>query len=547
MFKIRLTILLVPVAIGFITSCTYKHPADLCITNARIYTCDSVFNLAEAIVIKNGTILAIGTSAALQQQYACAQTIDAKGLCMYPGFIDAHCHFTGYANDLYKCNLKGTTSFSAVIQRITSYATTINTEWIYGRGWDQNDWNVQDFPNNTALNTIFPNRPVILKRIDGHAILVNDEALKRAGINANTKIQGGEIVLKNGKPTGLLIDNAMLAVERCVPELPDSVFSRYVKQTEAQCIALGLTAVHDCGVSTRVIHQLKTLYDSNALNISVYALIRDEPQDIAYWLKKGPLHFKGLHVRGFKLYADGALGSRGACLKKPYTDANQHYGLMLQAPSELEDKIKQISKHPFQICTHAIGDSANQVVLNLYTKYMVNANTKRWRVEHAQVIDVNDLTQKRWNKIIPSVQPTHAISDHAWAEKRIGNRMTGAYAYASLLNASGILALGTDFPVEDINPLHTFIAAVFRTDINGLPANGFLTQEAITRTQALLGMTRWAAYAGFEEQDRGSLEPGKRADFILSAVDLLQDTEAQIRQFKVHSTYIHGKRMYSQN
>ncbi|MFZ9455477.1 MAG: amidohydrolase, partial [Bacteroidia bacterium] len=433
-----------------------------------------------------------------------------------------------------------------VIKRVSEYAKTHTTEWIYGRGWDQNDWNIQEFPDNTELNALFPDRPVILKRIDGHAILANAAALKRAGIHSGTKIAGGEVVLKNGKPTGLLIDNAMLAIERCVPELPDSVFSRYIKQTEMQCMALGLTSVHDCGVSTQVIQQLKKLYDSNTLNISIYALIQDQPEDISYWLKQGPLQYKGLHVGAFKIYADGALGSRGACLKKPYWDAPDQYGFMLQSPKQLEEKIKRIRTSPFQICTHAIGDSANHTILHLYQKYIASAQKKRWRIEHAQVLDFKDLTNTLWRGIIPSVQPTHALSDYLWAEKRIGIRIQGAYAYASLLRASNIIALGTDFPVEDINPLHTFIAAVFRTDAHGIPESGFRKNEAISRTQALLGMTRWAAYAAFEEQVRGSLEPGKHADFILSSVDLLQDSEAEIRQFKVASTFIKGRRMYAE-
>lgn len=546
MFRICAPYKLIIFVLCLSMGCTFKQPADLCIINARIYTCDTLFEIAEAMVIKNGIVLATGKAEALQHTYACTKVIDAHGLCVYPGFIDAHCHFTGYANDLYKCNLKGTSSFSAVIKRVSEYAKTHTTEWIYGRGWDQNDWNIQEFPDNTELNALFPDRPVILKRIDGHAILANAAALKRAGIHSGTKIAGGEVVLKNGKPTGLLIDNAMLAIERCVPELPDSVFSRYIKQTEMQCMALGLTSVHDCGVSTQVIQQLKKLYDSNTLNISIYALIQDQPEDISYWLKQGPLQYKGLHVGAFKIYADGALGSRGACLKKPYWDAPDQYGFMLQSPKQLEEKIKRIRTSSFQICTHAIGDSANHTILHLYQKYIASAQKKRWRIEHAQVLDFKDLTNTLWRGIIPSVQPTHALSDYLWAEKRIGIRIQGAYAYASLLRASNIIALGTDFPVEDINPLHTFIAAVFRTDAHGIPVSGFRKNEAISRTQALLGMTRWAAYAAFEEQVRGSLEPGKYADFILSSVDLLQDSEAEIRQFKVASTFIMGRRMYAE-
>ena len=526
-------------------ACQSKPKADLMVYNARIYSCDSLCTVYEAMAVQNGRVLALGNADSLRSVYQFKQFKNLQSCVVYPGFIDAHCHFSGYAADMYKCSLKGSRSFDELLMRVKNYAKTASQEWIYGRGWDQTDWLPNDVLDFDRLNAAFPNRPVVLKRIDGHAMMVNQEALRRAGITAKTKIKGGCIELKNGIPTGLLIDNAMNPVEACIAPPPDSTWSRYLKTAQQHCLQLGLTGIQDCGVSTSTIRLLKSLYQKKELVLNNYVLVRDAPEELSYWLNQKPLKVNGLKVGGFKLYADGALGSRGACLKQAYSDEGMQKGFFLQPLDSIRQKLRRIQNSPYQVCTHAIGDSANGTVLLLYQEFMPQAHTNRWRIEHAQVIDQSINSLLLWKKIIPSVQPTHALSDRNWAEARLGQtRMQGAYAYKTLLRHAGLLALGTDFPVEEINPLHTFLAAVFRKDAKGLPNNGYRVEESISRTEALLGMTRWAAYASFSEGDLGSLEPGKQADFIVSAVDLIRDTESKIMRFEVLETYLQGKLVY---
>ena len=513
--------------------------------HAKIYTVDSVFSTAEAMAIRDGKIVATGSNEDILKHYEASEMIDASGKTIFPGFIDAHCHFTGFATDMWKCDLVGTTSFGEVINKITAYSKDAPMQWVYGRGWDQNDWAVKEFPDKKILDSLFPGRPVFLKRIDGHAAIVNQAALDIAGITEATIIKGGTIELKNGKPTGILVDNAMDIVELKIPLLSDSLAKKYYSDAQQLCFAVGLTGVHDCGISEHTVEMVDAEQQAGRLKMKIFALLSDSAQYYDRWIAKGPYITERLHVGGFKLYSDGALGSRGACLLQDYTDKPGWKGFLLSDANYFTSIAKKLANSTLQMCTHAIGDSGNRTILKIYADVLKEKNDRRWRVEHAQVIDANDFHFFAGYSIIPSVQPTHATSDMYWAETRVGStRIKNAYAYKQLLETNGWLPLGTDFPVEDISPFKTYYAAVVRKDAKGFPANGFQMENALTKQQAIRGMTIWAAKAAFEEKIKGSLEVGKSADFILLDHDLVTCNASDILKTTVKATYINGQKVF---
>lgn len=522
-----------------------KEKVDLILHNAVIYTVDSAFTKHEAMAVKNGTIVEVNSTEIILKKYYSEKEINVEGKTVLPGLIDAHCHFTGYATDMWKCNLTGTNSFKEVIQKIKLYSENAQQNWLYGRGWDQNDWEKKEFPDKEELDKLFPNRPVFLKRIDGHAALVNQKALDLAKVNEKTKINGGSIELKNGKPTGILIDNAMDLVDRIIPLPSDSMAIRYYQKAEQTCFSYGLTQVHDCGISEHTVELLEQAILLKKLRMKVFALLSDDSSYYDKWINKGVFKFKNLTVGGFKVYADGALGSRGACLLHPYSDKKNWSGFMLTSKSNVENIAEKLLNSNMQLCTHAIGDSANRQTLNIYGNYLKGKNNRRWRIEHAQVVNEKDFGLFEEFSIIPSVQPTHATSDMYWAGDRLGEeRIANAYAYKKLLHTNGVLPLGTDFPVEDISPFKTFYAAVARKDAKGFPEKGFQFDNALTREEALRGMTIWAAYACFDEQQKGSLEKGKVADFIILDTDIMNCASEKIIQAKVISNYINGENVF---
>ncbi len=526
-------------------SCKFREKVTVVVHHAIIYTVDDAFSTVEAMAISDGKILATGTNDEILKKYEGEQTIDAGGKSIFPGFIDAHCHFTGYATDRWKCDIVGTTSWQEIIDKITVYSKTAPMQWIYGRGWDQNDWDQKEFPNNSQLDSLFPDRPVYLKRVDGHAAIANSVALQMAGITADTKINGGSIELKNGKLTGILVDNAMGLVERKVPDISDSLAKQYYIEMQADCFAQGLTGVHDCGVSEHTIDLVQAAQKSGDLTMKIFALLRDDSSYYDRWVKKGRYTNGSLTVGGFKLYADGALGSRGACLLKDYSDKPGWKGFLLSTPEYFMDKAQRLANSNLQMCTHAIGDSGNRELLNVYATVLKGKNDKRWRIEHAQIVAPEDFHFFADYSIIPSVQPTHATSDMYWAGDRVGaERMEGAYAYKELLQTNGWMPLGTDFPVEDISPFKTFFAAVIRKDAKGYPAGGFQMENALTRQETIRGMTIWAAKAAFQENEKGSLQAGKAADFIMLDNDLMKCTEDKMLQTKVLVTYINGEKVF---
>jgi len=529
-----------------LSSCLMKEETDLIIHNATIYTVDNTFSKAAAMAVKDGKIIAIGAEREILNKYKAKEAIDAGTRPVYPGFIDAHCHFLGYGLSLQQVDLVGTKSFDEVIEKVVVFSKNNTSVWITGRGWDQNDWEVKEFPNKEKLDSLFPNTPVFLKRIDGHAALINSEALTRAGITAETKTDGGIIEVKNGELTGILIDNAIDLVSSRFPPPSKEQITKAFQNAEKDCFAVGLTTVDDAGLDKEIIDLIDSLHREGLLKMRIYAMINPARENLDYYSENGQLKTDRLNVRSFKFYADGALGSRGACLIEPYSDEPGNSGLLLNDAEYLKQMAQKIYDMEFQMNTHCIGDSANRLMLDIYGEILKGTNDKRWRIEHAQVIHPTDFEKFARYNIIPSVQPTHATSDMYWAEDRLGpERVKGAYAYKQLLEQNGMIALGTDFPVEDIKPLNTFYAAVSRKDNRSFPEGGYQIENALTREEALRGMTIWAAIANFEENEKGSLEVGKFADFVILDGDIMKTPLDKIQNIKVVSAFVNGEEVHS--
>jgi len=529
-------------------SCEPSEKVDLIVHNAKVYTVNSAFSTEEAFAVKAGKIIAIGAEHEIRNKYLSDNYLDAKKRPIFPGFIDAHCHFISYALNLQKANLVGTKSYQEVINKVVEYATNNpDDDWIIGRGWDQNDWDVKEYPTKEKLDSIFPDKPVYLTRIDGHAVLLNQKAIDLIGFTTSTQINGGIIEQKNGLLTGIIIDNAVDAAFKLVPKPNNKQIEKALTNAQHNLFEVGLTTVDDAGLDRNQIEIIDKLQQNKTLLMKVYAMISGTPELLDYYLNKGPIKTEKLNVSSFKFYADGALGSRGACLLNPYSDIleKEHYGLILTEKEFLEEKAQLLYDKGFQMNTHCIGDSANRMLLNIYAKTLKGTNDKRWRIEHCQVIDSNDYQFFSNYNIIPSVQPTHATSDMYWAESRLGHhRVKHAYAYKELLQQNGLIALGTDFPIEGISPLHTFYAAVSRKDKDNYPENGFQVENALTREEALKGMTIWAAISSFEENEKGSLEIGKSADFVLLDNDIMSCKENELLSTQVLETYINGEQVY---
>jgi len=536
-------------ALNWLSGCGAKREkVDLLVTNATVYTVDSAFSKAQAFAVRDGRFIAVGSSADLKARYQAAQEVDAQGQFIYPGFYDAHCHFYRYSLGLSSANLVGTTSWAEVVQRLQAQRRQYpQAAWLTGRGWDQNDWPGKQFPTKDTLDALFPDVPVLITRVDGHAALVNQKALDLAGVTARTPISGGTIARDaRGRLTGLLVDNATRLVSSKIPEPTPAEAAALLLQGQQKCLAVGLTSLADAGLDRSNIEQMGALQKEGKLFLRLYAMLNPTADNKAHYLKTGPVQTDQLTVSSFKVYADGAMGSRGACLVHPYADRPKETGFLLSTEKEFRALAKELAGSKFQMNTHAIGDSANRLILNIYGEALAGQKDRRWRIEHAQVITPADMPKFGQYGIVPSVQPTHATSDMYWAGERLGaQRLKTAYAYRELLKQYGQLALGSDFPVEDINPLYGFHAAVARQDAKNYPAGGFQPENAISRQDALRGMTTWAAHAGFEEKRKGQIKPGLLADFVVLNADLLTAPATQLRTLPVQQTWIGGKKVWS--
>ncbi len=527
------------------TSCSER--VDLIVHNATIYNGNTFNVTSSAFAVKDGVFIDVSENDDdILKNYSSNNIIDAQGLPVYPGFIDSHAHFYNLGFFKSQVDLVGTKSLDEVIERIKIYDSDRNINFIVGRGWDQNDWSNKSFPTNKTLNEQFPNKPVVLRRIDGHAYLVNDAALKLTNISTSSKVDGGEFVKIRGKLTGVLIDNAMQLIDDIIPDPTIEETVKALIAAQEACFENGLTTISDAGLSKDQIMLIDSLQKQGILDIKIYAMIDGmDNESLNYFLETGPLKTPKLNVRSVKVYADGALGSRGASLIRPYSDRRNYNGLMRTPIDSIRELAFKLAGTGFQMNTHAIGDNANRVVLNAYKDALYDYRDPRWRIEHAQVIHPDDY--KLFNpKIIPSVQPTHATSDMYWLNNRIGkNRAKHSYALADLYEKSGVIALGTDFPVEEISPIMTFYAATVRKDSDGFPPDGFQPENALGRGDALLGMTYYGAYANFEENEKGSIEIGKMADFVILDNDIIRSSELRIKGTRVVATFIDGKLVFS--
>jgi len=547
--------LLVATLLALFTAPVVAQPAaaDLVVVNARIYTAEGARPVVEAMAVREGRIVFTGDAAGARALAgARTQVLDLGGRTVIPGMTDAHAHVAGLGSSLQSVNLVGTRSYDEVIARVVERArTTPKGEWITGRGWDQNNWGDTRWPSHEALSRAVPDHPVMLTRVDGHAGLANAAAMRAANLTrASTDPAGGEILRDEaGEPTGVLIDNAEGIVERVIPAPSRAQVKESIKAAIAEMHRWGLTGVHDAGSSARVLEIYEELGRENALNIRLYAMISDHAPTLDAWFKRGPLvgaHNGTLWVRSIKLYQDGALGSRGAALLEPYSDAPT-IGLLVSAPTHIREVAGRALTAGFQVNTHAIGDRGNRLVLDAYESIFKERPTAdhRWRVEHAQILHSDDIPRFAALGVIPSMQASHQTSDMYWAGVRLGEtRLRGAYAWRSLIASGVIIPNGSDFPVELVDPLISFKASVARQDARNWPVGGWFPEQRMTREEALLSMTLWAAYAGFQEQDIGSITPGKRADFVVLNQDIMRVPADILQDTHVLSTWVGGRAVY---
>lgn len=553
-----------------LSSCARKQAADLIVHNALIYTVDSSFSTAQSFAVKDGKFIAVGTNDDILSNYEAKEMIDAKGNAVYPGLIDSHCHFYGYGEGLQQVDLVGTKSFDEVIERIMSYAKEHpQAKWIIGRGWDQNDWTIKEFPDRKKLDSLFPSTPVFIERVDGHAALANGEAMRRADITEWKRVDGGRIGsyidLANKEIAhvsfvslnGILIDNAVELVKKVIPKPTKEEIKTALLAAQKNCFAVGLTTVDDAGLEKHIVDAMDEAQKSGELKMRIYAMLTDNQENVDYYLGKGIYKTDRLNVRSFKFYADGALGSRGACLLQPYSDKPDQRGFLLSRPEHFDSLAHLAMLKMFQVNTHCIGDSAVRLIIATDKSAIgkraiseshnhIARSQMRPRIEHFQVSTKEDIASIQNSGIIPSVQPTHATSDMYWAKDRLGaERMKYAYAYNDLLKAAGMIALGTDFPVENINPMYTFYAAAARKDLKGFPEGGFQPENALSRENTLRGMTIWGAYANFEEKEKGSIEKGKLADFVILDKDIMKCAIDSVPGVKVIYTFVNGELVYT--
>ncbi|MBO7082882.1 MAG: amidohydrolase [Bacteroidales bacterium] len=498
------------------SSCTHKTPVDLIVHNAKVYIVDNEFSMAQAFAVKDGKYVAVGCENDIMGQYEASETIDAEGKPVYPGFMDGHCHFTGYAENLVRwADLKGCQSYDEVIERLKVHDKLHPAEWLLGRGWDQNLWTPAEFPDNQRLAEEFPGRKVLLTRVDGHAVLVSKEVLNQAGIDKNFRQDGGLVMVKDGRCTGILLDNTADVAKALIPPMTREEKVHALLVAQEKCWTVGLRSVTEAGLDIETINLIDSLQEAGLLKIHVNAMINPDDETMDYFMDKGVIDKDKLTVRSVKIYADGALGSRGAKLMEPYSDAPETSGMILESDEFYRHVCQKAYDAGYQVCCHAIGDGGVHHILDIYSEFLKGPNDLRWRIEHSQVVAEDDFQRYHDYSIIPSIQTTHCTSDMAWAGERLGpERIQNAYAYQRLLQQNGWVINGTDFPIEDISPIKTFNAAVDR--------KGFQMENALTPEQALRSITIWVAKGCFLEDRKGSIEVGKDADYVILEQDILK-------------------------
>ena len=555
------------------SSCMKGEEVDLIIHNARIHTMvEGDDKVHEAIAIKNGKIVEIGPERQILNKYSAKEYIDAGKKDVYPGWVDAHGHMMNYARSRISVDLIGCKSFDEMILRIEKYQSRYKRPFIIGRGWDQSLWG-DEMPTNEKLNELFPDIPVCLFRIDGHALLANDFLIDQADIfkayQADFELHNGghyesaegAVELKDltenygpqpstrlipapAKPTGVFVDNAMNPIMEVLPDFPEKELSASLIEVQNELLMYGVTGVHEAGLNDKDFKLFRKMVDQRKLKLNIYAMLLTTPGNVKFAKDKGIWRNKNLYVRSFKVYGDGALGSRGAFLKYPYADRHDHSGYLTTSPQRMKEIFDLCQLTGYQMNTHAIGDSTNKIMLDIYKDMFEYNPNHRWRIEHAQIVDPADFNLFAATGVVPSVQPTHATSDQRWAESRLGeDRMEGAYAFKSLMKQSGLLAIGTDFPVEYTDPFKTIHSAVERKNGENFPSEGFRAEEAITLEECILGMTRWAAYASFQEDRIGTLEEGKDATISMFQKPVVSQSTF-VANF-AELVLIKGKKVYS--
>jgi len=498
-------------------SCYKGKSVDFIIHNAKVHIMNDKLEMTEAIAIKDGKIVEVGPERQILNKYTAPVIINAQNKDVFPGFHDAHGHIMSLARQKQNADLRSTRSYYEMISVLEKHHAKTKQSMIIGRGWDQSLWGEEKMPNNKLLNEAFPDTPVALTRIDGHAMLINQAMIEHIGMSDTSQVKGGEILSVDGELTGILLDYALEVVNNKVPKPLKKDLKAAIIEVQNELLAAGITHVHEAGLSAEDRDLLIEMSDNNELSIYIYAMLFPTPENIVFAKENG--HYKNNHlsIRSFKVIADGALGSHGACMLAPYTDDAATHGMLLKTPEEIQEIFKKAKSLNYQVNSHCIGDSANRTVLKIIDTLLKKTPDHRWRIEHAQIVHPNDIQLFGSTGVLPSVQPTHATSDQRWAEQHIGKERleNGAYAYNSLQKESGMILFGTDFPIEHYDPFGTIHAAVQRKNTENEPLQGFLKDEAVSFATTLKAMTLWAAYGCFEEGQVGSLEKGKQANIVI--------------------------------
>jgi predicted amidohydrolase YtcJ len=532
------------------------NPPSLILHNARIYTTDARNTVAEAVAIAGDRIVRLGPEAEiLGLKGPSTRLIDLRGGTVIPGLHDAHAHVVGLGASLQDVDLRGTRSLEEVVGRVRRRVASARPgEWIVGRGWDQNDWAETDWPTHDLLSAATPDNPVYLTRIDGHAGLANRKAMEVADLGPSTADPSGGRIIRSadGQPTGVVIDGAQALVTSAVPRIGREQLEDQIQLADRELRRLGITTVHDAGADGDTVDAYKRLIEAGTIKTRLYVMLRGSLRQLTPFLERGPLADFASHrlaVRAVKIYADGALGSRGAALLEPYSDEPTTSGLLTTPPNEVYEQTVAAAKAGFQVGVQAIGDRANRQVMDLFERVqreVPGSRALRMRIEHAQILDAAEIPRFAKLQVIASMQPTHATSDMPWAAARIGNARVeeGAYVWRGLLDSGAVIASGSDFPVEDANPMLGLYAAITRQDIAGNPPGGWTPRQRMTREEALASFTRQAAYAAHAETLTGSIEAGKLADMLVLSKDIMRVPPRDVLTTTVRMTIVGGEIVY---